>query len=96
MDEARGAAVNGMTFASSAEDCLGRSDVAVIVNPLRELQAVDWSAARNTVVVDCWRCLVPEAVRIIRKYLPLGKGPDGAVPDWLRRTVGDDFDLLTD
>jgi UDPglucose 6-dehydrogenase len=84
-----------MTFASSAEDCLSRSELAVIVNPLKEFETVDWSRAGETTVVDCWRCLSPEAIRRVGRYFRLGQGPDGHVADWLRDSVGDYFDLLT-
>ena len=86
---------DAIRFVTTAEDCIRQSELAVIVNPLKELQEIDWSVASQTAVIDCWRCLAPEAIRKIHKYIPLGRGRDGVVADWLRRTVGSDFDLLT-
>jgi UDPglucose 6-dehydrogenase len=86
---------DAIRFAQSAEECLRKSNVAVVVNPLREFGDVDWSAGASTTVVDCWRCLSPEAIGRVAKYVPLGQGPSGDVGGWIRRKVGDDFELLT-
>jgi UDPglucose 6-dehydrogenase len=96
MEEAERATGGAIEFAPSAEACLRQSQIAIVVNPLKELTAIDWSAAQATTIVDCWRCLSAEAVRCVGRYIPLGQGPAHAVPDWLRRRVGEDFDLLTD
>lgn len=96
MEEACREAGRNVTFASSAEECLKQSNIAVIVNPLRELREVDWSAAPQTTIVDCWRCLSGDAIGKIHKYVPLGQGPGGVVAGWLRDAVGEDFALLTD
>ena len=94
--EARRRAGSIMTLAGCAEDCLRQSDVAVIVNPLKEIHEIDWSAAHRTMVIDCWRCLSPEAVTQVERYVPLGRGPTGSVGDWLQQAMGTDLDLLTD
>ena len=96
MEEAKCATGGVIDFAPTPEACIRDSQVAVIVNPLKELSSIDWSAAQETTVVDCWRCLSPDAIRCVSKYVPLGQGPAGAVPEWLRQRVGEDFDLLTD
>jgi UDPglucose 6-dehydrogenase len=96
MEEAKRVAGGTIDFAASGEVCLRESQVAVITNPLKELRDIDWSAARSTMVLDCWRCLSPEAIRQIAEYVPLGQGPGGAVSEWLELQVGKDFDLLTD
>lgn len=93
--EARRALGDGVRFTDSAEECLRESKLAVVVNPLKELKDIDWSAAAATTVVDCWRCLPPEAVGRVARYVPLGQGPDDDVAAWVRRKVGDDFDHLT-
>jgi hypothetical protein len=85
-----------MTLAECAEDCLRQSAIAVIVNPLKEIEQIDWSAAQRTTVIDCWRCLSPEAVAHVERYVPLGKGPTGSVSDWLQQAMITDLDLLTD
>lgn len=82
-------------YASSGEECLKASDVAVVAIPLPELARLDWSAAQKTVVVDCWRCLPGEAIRNAGQYIALGVGPSDAVASWLGKTVGQRFQLLT-
>ncbi len=83
-------------YASSPQDCLRRSDLVVIVNPLREVQEIDWSAFSETIVIDCWRCLPPASAAQLRHYIPLGQGPDRDFAGWAGQTVGEYFDLLTD
>jgi len=83
-------------YASSLQDCLQRSDVVVIVNPLREVNAIDWPAFPETTVIDCWRCLPANAADQIEHYVPLGKGPSRDFTGWASQTVGEYFDLLTD
>jgi len=80
----------------SAEACLRESTLVVIANPLREFRDVDWSAGVATTVADCWRCLSPEAIGRVAKYVPLGRGPSGNVAGWIRERVGDEFGQLTD
>src|SRR5262249_13802814 len=83
------------SYGESAEDCLTRSRVAVIVNPLREFETVDWSRASQTVVVDCWRCLPTAQIPRVGHYVALGHGPDRNVSDWVGQLLGDYFDVLT-
>ena len=82
-------------YAGSVEECLRQSKTVVIVNPLRELAAADWSQAGEAAVIDCWRCLSTEAAAQAGCYVPLGSGPQGDVAEWVRETVGSYFDLLT-
>jgi len=96
MPEASRSMGNAIHLARSAEECLRESTLAVIANPLREFSAVDWSAGAATTLVDCWRCLSPDAIGRVAKYVPLGRGPAGDVAPWIRRKVGDDFEQLTD
>ena len=95
MSEARRETGPAVTFASSADACLRESRIVVVVNPLKELREIDWSAARSAIVVDCWRCLPLEVLDKLPKYMALGRGPVGRVDGWLRQKVGD-FALLTD
>jgi UDPglucose 6-dehydrogenase len=83
-------------YASSPLDCLERSDVVVIVNPLREVKEIDWPAFAGTTVIDCWRCLPPANAAQLRHYIPLGHGPDRDFGAWAGQTVGEYFDFLTD
>ncbi len=93
--EVRQALGDRIEYAATAEECLTRSNVAVVTLPLPELANVDWSAARHVVLVDCWRCLTPEAAAAAAQYVPLGRGPGTDVAAWLEHTAGDYFHLLT-
>lgn len=95
MDETRRVLGDRIAYASTADDCVGRSDVLVITNPLPELAAIDWSRAQHATVVDCWRCLPPDASAHAAHYVPLGCGPAGEVAPWLDKVAGDYFRLLT-
>src|SRR5439155_8784679 len=95
MDEVRGVFGDRISYAGTADACLRRSDVVVVANPLPELAAVDWSLARHATVVDCWRCLPPEAGTQAGRYVALGRGPATDVACWLDRVAGDYFRLLT-
>jgi UDPglucose 6-dehydrogenase len=96
LPEARQAAGDRMSYAASAEDCLRRSKVVSLVNPLHEVSEIDWSQAGNATVVDCWRC-IPEAIaKGLPSYIPLGQGPDRDVAGWVRQSIGDYFQLMTD
>ncbi|HUJ77038.1 MAG TPA: UDP binding domain-containing protein, partial [bacterium] len=81
-------------YASSAEECLRRSRVAVVLNPLQELNLVDWRAAREVTVVDCWRCLPAAAREQVGQYLPLGQGAPAMLEEWNARHGGP-LDLLS-
>lgn len=94
MSEARQVLGDTISYAKTCEACLERSNVAVVVNPMPDLGALDWSLARGA-VVDCWRCLTPENVARISLYVPLGLGPNCDVVAWLQRVVGGYFELLT-
>jgi UDPglucose 6-dehydrogenase len=95
LEEVRCAMGDSVGYAGSLEECLCQSKAVVIVNPLRELAAADWSRAGEAAVIDCWRCLSPEAAAQAGCYVPLGSCPQGDVADWVRDTVGSYFDLLT-
>jgi UDPglucose 6-dehydrogenase len=96
MAEARAILGNTVCYATGGDGCIGLSQVVVIVNPLRELEQLSWAAVANRTVLDCWRCLSPEAISHLRHYHQLGVGQ---VAD--RRTLLDQVDferfrLLTD
>ena len=84
-----------MTFESVVEDCLRQSNVAVITIPLRELQSVNWASGSHLRMVDCWRCLPPDAAASFAEYVPLGRSPVTDVGRWLEKTAGGRFRLLT-
>ena len=95
MSEVRLVLGETMSYASSPLDCLKRSKVGVLINPLAGLAELDWSQVPETVVVDCWRCLPAAVTAKIDHYVPLGQGPNQEVAGWIRRLVGDYFDLMT-
>jgi UDPglucose 6-dehydrogenase len=84
-----------IAYAESAEQCVLASNVVVVVNALPELVSVDWSVGQGRTVVDCWRCLPAAAISKVGRYVPLGCGPGDNVRDWLEKTAGDYFRLLT-
>ena len=94
MSEVRRVLGNLITYAPSAEECLSRSSVAVVINPMKDFAAIDWSAAAKTRVLDPWRCLAPDAVRQIDSYVPLGQGNDRSVGEWLSGHLRERMRLL--
>jgi UDPglucose 6-dehydrogenase len=84
-----------LAYASSLADCVKRSDVTVIVNPLKDIEAADWSLAGGKIVLDCWRALKPPQVELVGRYVGLGQGPGANEAFWLDRNVGRRLDLLS-
>jgi len=91
--EARQAMGNRMDY-GSAEECLRRSRLAIVINPAKELADIDWNAAADTVVFDPWRCLVPEAIRLVGEYVAMGRGPATPPPEWDSKAFADRMRLL--
>jgi UDPglucose 6-dehydrogenase len=92
--EARKVLGEGITYAPSAEECLSQSSVAIVINPMKEFAAVDWSAAAKTRVLDPWRCLTATAIGKIGNYVPLGQGNDRSVRAWLSGELKERMRLL--
>ena len=92
--EARKVLGEGIAYASSAEECLSQSSVVIIINPMKEFAAVDWSAAAKTRILDPWRCLTAAAIGRIGTYVPLGQGNDRSVRDWLSGELKERMRLL--
>jgi UDPglucose 6-dehydrogenase len=87
--------LNGQaTYATSAEDCLRTSKTVIVINPMRELQTLEWSAASHATVLDPWRCLSPEAVASVGKYVAMGRGNGEAMRAWLADDFGEKLRLL--
>jgi UDPglucose 6-dehydrogenase len=82
------------TYAVSPEACLRSSKTIVIVNPLKELESIDWSAAAKATVMDPWRCLVPAATAKVGKYVPMGHGNGEAMRTWRADELGEKLRLL--
>jgi UDPglucose 6-dehydrogenase len=81
--EARSVLGERVSYARDAEECLAASRVIVIVNPMRDFEATDWSHASERVVLDPWRCLSPAAVERIGTYVPMGRGSGDSLARWL-------------
>ncbi|MGH7660524.1 MAG: nucleotide sugar dehydrogenase [Vulcanimicrobiaceae bacterium] len=84
LHEAREALGDRITYASSAEDCLRKARVVVIINPMREFTSVDWKAAQEATVMDPWRCLTDEAIRSVGNYVAMGHGDSSVREQWPR------------
>jgi UDPglucose 6-dehydrogenase len=95
MDEVRRAIGDRIEYASSGDDCVKRSDVLIVANPLGELSSIDWTLARHATVVDCWRCLSADASAHAGRYVPLGRAHAADVAAWLTRVAGDAFRILS-
>jgi UDPglucose 6-dehydrogenase len=93
-DLARQALGDRVAFAVTAEQCLRESRLAVLVNPLKEMHTIDWSAAGRTTVLDCWRCLPASAQKQVGAYRALGRGPQEGVRTWLAGHAGGRLDVL--
>jgi UDPglucose 6-dehydrogenase len=83
-------------YASSGDQCLEASQVVVLVNPLKEIERLDWGAVGSRLVIDCWRCLSPVAVAKIANYRPLGSGPETSVVSLAGKIGLDRLRLLTE
>ena len=68
----------GFTSADTLKECIAASDVIVITTPWEEFGEMDPRLfAREgspRVVIDCWRILDPEKVRVYATYRALGIG----------------------
>lgn len=95
LGEVKQAMNGGLLYADSLNECIARSDVAVIVNPLKELANADWSLADDKTVLDCWRVLEPYQTKAIGRYIALGQGPHDNQGFWLDGNIGKRLSLLT-
>lgn len=74
-------------YVGNAEACLRASKVAIVINPMKELDSIDWSAGRDTIVMDPWRCMAAVSIAKVKKYVPMGRGNGEAMHAWF----GDDL-----
>jgi UDPglucose 6-dehydrogenase len=95
IDESRKTLGDKVTFCADAESCLAQSDIVVIALPLPQLATLNWAAAKQATVVDCWRVLLPAAQQAVGRYVPLGIGKPEDKVSWIDRVGGERFDLLT-
>jgi hypothetical protein len=56
--------------------------VTVVINPMKEFETVDWSAASSGTLIDPWRCLSPAATGRVGRYVPMGRGSGLALGEW--------------
>jgi len=80
-------------FASGGGECVKEADVVVLINPLKELETIDWALAQDKMVVDCWRCLSPAQRKQIGRYVPLGQSEDQK--PWFMDGLRSKLELLT-
>jgi len=92
--EARKVLGEGIIYAPSAEECLSKSSVAIVINPMKEFAAIDWSAAAKTRILDPWRCLAAAAIDKIGRYIPLGQGNDRCIREWFSGGLKERMRLL--
>lgn len=74
MPEARTVLGDRADYASTPEACLRSAVVTVIINPMKELEQIDWTVAGDRMVMDPWRCLQPEHAAAIGTYVAMGRG----------------------
>jgi UDPglucose 6-dehydrogenase len=78
------AAVAGaLVAAASAEDCVRRSSVVVVMTPWPEFRGVPAEAFARTPrmsVIDCWRVLAREEVGAVADVVYVGRGASAATP----------------
>jgi UDPglucose 6-dehydrogenase len=71
---------SGLRVAASAEDCVRRSDLVVVMTPWPEFRglspAVFVKPARRTTVIDCWRVLAAPELRAVADVVHIGMGLD--------------------
>ncbi len=69
------------TMADSLAECLSRSNIVVIVNPLMEVETLRPRQLAGKSVIDCWRCLPAHLASAAEMYVPLGVGPSSATSE---------------
>jgi len=83
-----------ITYAATPEECVRSSRVTIIINPMQDLEAIDWSAASGTTVMDPWRCLSDAATSRIGTYVPMGRGNPAINGEWPSADLGAKLRLL--
>lgn len=86
---------NQIVYAESGTQCLEESSILVIINPLKELDSINWSKAKDKTVIDCWRCLTLLQRKQIGHYIALGHGNDMISTSWETPHLRKRLELLT-
>jgi UDPglucose 6-dehydrogenase len=82
-------------YAESGTQCLEESSILVIINPLKECDDINWSKAKDKIVIDCWRCLTLSQRKQIGNYIALGHGNDLISTSWETPHLRKRLELLT-
>src|SRR2546428_1001405 len=68
MDNARAVLNNSVRFASSAEECVRRSDCVILATPWRDFKKLPPRHLRGKKAIDCWRFLGEEVRRAAARF----------------------------
>ena len=77
LENARAAVSGAMVAAQSAEECVGRASLVVVMTPWPEFRAIPLSAftrPQRLTVIDCWRLFAREEVGTVADLIYLGQG----------------------
>lgn len=92
MDAARAVLGSKAIAAESAEACVRRADVVVIITPWPEFERLSADAfakvGRKTVVIDCWRVLPEERIGAVAELRYIGTGSEAAAGEPALRRAG--------
>ena len=79
----------------SINECIRRSDVIIITNPLKEANLYNWKDSKDIFVIDCWRCLTWENKKNIKNYFGLGINANKKVNEWIKNELSEKYIELT-
>ena len=78
IDGARHILGESVRFSETAEDCIQKSDLVVIVTPWKQFGTIapkSFAPAGSRVLIDCWRILDGSRFEKVTDYIALGVGP---------------------
>jgi UDPglucose 6-dehydrogenase len=77
LDNAQAALPGSMIAAASAEECVRRASIVVVMTPWPEFRSIPLSAftrPQRLIVIDCWRLFAREEVGTVADVIYLGQG----------------------
>ena len=77
LDNAQAALAGSMIAAASAEECVRRASIVVVMTPWPEFRSIPLSAftrPQRLTVIDCWRLFAREEVGTVAEVVYLGQG----------------------
>lgn len=81
-DNAKAVLGDSISFASSADECVRRSDLVVITIPCPQFSEINIdsfaSENSNKIIIDCWRILDADKLSSVTNYFPIGVGAQKA------------------